>query len=288
MNHPSALARPKWLTKTYRKDPNRALVDSILGELSLNTVCHEADCPNHLECFAQKTATFMILGTRCTRNCRFCNVTHRAPQPVEPGEPERVAEAVRRLGLRYVVITSVTRDDLPDGGSAHFAETIRQIRLASPGTAVEVLIPDFKGDPEALGRVAEAKPAVISHNMETVRSLYSAVRPQADYLQSLTLLRRIHALDPGIRSKTGIMLGLGETEAEVLELFDHLRAHDCDFLTIGQYLAPSREHYPVREYPHPDVFEAYRQKALAAGFSFVASAPFVRSSFMAGEALGAL
>lgn len=277
--------KPEWLRKAVIEVPDQELVENILQELNLNTVCREANCPNSMECYAKKTATFMILGTNCTRNCRFCNVNGDKPFPVDPQEPEHIGQAVARLRLRYIVVTSVTRDDLPDGGAEHFAKVIREIQKASPETAIEVLIPDFQGDFAALKTVAAAKPTVISHNMETVNSLYSAVRPEADYQRSLTLLKRIKQIDPSIRSKTGIMLGLGEGKNEVLKLFDDLRDVACEFLTIGQYLAPSKEHHPVIEYIHPDLFAEYGKIAREKGFAFVASSPFVRSSYNAGEAL---
>ncbi|MFP3153163.1 lipoyl synthase [Lachnospiraceae bacterium ZAX-1] len=281
-----AQKKPEWLRKKYLGDPNQRIVEGLLEELGLNTVCREAQCPNYMECFASKTATFMILGTNCTRNCRFCNVRNDSPQLVDPNEPERIGKAVAKLDLRYVVITSVTRDDLLDGGSRHFAETIEQIKKSSPQTAVEVLIPDFLGNHDALKTVADANPDVISHNMETVASLYQDVRPQANYLRSLELLKDIKKLNPTTRSKTGIMLGLGETKMQIIELFDDLREIGCEFLTIGQYLAPSREHHPVIEYITPETFEEYGVIAREKGFDFVASAPFVRSSYHAGEALG--
>lgn len=277
--------KPKWLRKPYVEVPNQELLN-ILKEHNLNTVCNEADCPNAMECFHNKTATFMILGTNCTRNCRFCNVTNDLPQRVDPDEPERIGSAVAKLGLKYIVVTSVTRDDLPDGGAEHFAQVIRAIHKDSPETAIEVLIPDFLGDEAALATVANANPTVISHNMETVKSRYSAVRPQADYQRSLDVLENIKKVNPSVRSKTGIMLGVGETKEEVLELFDDLRAIACEFLTIGQYLAPSEEHLPVQEFIHPDLFEEYGRIARDKGFAFVASGPFVRSSYHAGEALG--
>jgi lipoic acid synthetase len=278
--------KPDWLRKKLPADQGRAVVEEMLKALNLNTICSEALCPNYPECFAAKTATFMILGTSCTRDCRFCNVHCGAPLPVDAKEPERIGEAVRRLGLHYVVITSVTRDDLPDGGAAQFAETVAAIRRANPETAVETLTPDFRGNAAALARVVEARPAVISHNMETVAALYPEVRPQADYRQSLALLRDIRRLNPEVHSKSGVMLGLGETKAQLLELFGDLREAGCEFLTIGQYLAPTREHLPVRAYIHPDQFAEYGALAKEMGFSFVASAPFVRSSYHAGEALG--
>ena len=281
------MQKPDWLRIRHTHDPNRRVVESLLDELNLNTVCREANCPNYIECFSKQTATFLILGTHCTRNCRFCNVQHAAPQAVDPSEPERVAQAVLALDLTYVVVTSVTRDDLPDGGASQFAAVIRAIRQAAPETAVEVLIPDFGGDLDALRMVTDAAPDVVSHNMETVTALYDAVRPQADYARSLGVLRDIKdGRCAAPYSKSGIMLGLGETRAQVLALFDDLRAAHCDFLTIGQYLAPSSAHYPVRAYIEPSVFAEYGEIAREKGFSFVASAPLVRSSYHAGEALG--
>jgi lipoic acid synthetase len=227
----------------------------------------------------------MIMGTNCTRNCRFCNVTTAKPQALDVSEPENIAHAVHQLDLQYVVITSVTRDDLNDGGAAHFAATIRAIRKLSPTTAVEVLIPDFKGYKNALRAVTEAAPDVISHNMETVASLYPQVRIGADYQRSLELIATIKQLAPNIKAKSGIMLGLGETEKQVLELFDDLLEAGCELLTIGQYLAPSLNHYPVQDFIAPEMFEEYGDLARQKGFSFVASAPLVRSSYQAEEAL---
>lgn len=281
------LEKPEWLKRTYREDPNLKYVRQMLSTLHLNTICDEAMCPNFVDCFSKKTATFMILGVNCTRNCRFCNVTNSEPQRIDGDEPNRVAQAVSKLGLKYVVITSVTRDDLPDGGAAHFAETIRAIHQLNPDTAVEVLIPDFQGNKEALQLVADAKPEVISHNIETVKALYDQVRPQAIYERSLEVLKSIKELAPNIRSKTGIMLGLGEKPAQVYEVMDDLRAVGCEFLTIGQYLAPSSDHYPVQEYITPEQFDEYGKIAEEKGFAFVASAPFVRSSYNAAEALEA-
>jgi lipoic acid synthetase len=278
--------KPDWLRKKHIIDPNQSFVEGILTSLSLNTVCREAMCPNYMECFSRKTATFLILGKNCTRNCGFCNVRHCEPQPVDAGEPERVGKAVAGLGLRYVVVTSVTRDDLPDGGAGHFASVIREIRKQSPATAIEVLVPDFQGSESALAVVVEAQPDLISHNVETVKYLYSQVRAQADYRRSLDVIKNIVRMDSRIRSKSGIMVGLGETKEQVVELFKDLRSVDCSVLTVGQYLAPSREHYPVIEYVKPEVFDEYRQIAMAMGFDFVASAPFVRSSYHAEEALG--
>lgn len=277
--------KPDWLKITYRDTPNREYVEKILKNLSLNTVCIEANCPNYLECFNRKTATFMILGINCTRNCRFCNVTFGKPEAVDVNEPENVAKAVAQLGLKYVVITSVTRDDLFDGGAEHFAQVIKWIKKLNPKTAIEVLIPDFKGDIESLKIVSDAVPIVISHNVETVPSLYSPVCPQSIYIRSLEVLKNIKLLNPSIRSKTGIMLGLGETKEEIIEVFKDLRGVGCEFLTIGQYLAPSKEHYPVVEYIHPDVFKEYKNIALEMGFSYVTSGSYVRSSYHADEAI---
>lgn len=280
------LQKPEWLKTRYGQNPNREAVEAVLSQLKLNTVCQEAACPNYEECFSKKTATFMILGTNCTRNCRFCNVRHEAPLPIDPQEPQHVAEAVLALGLQYVVITSVTRDDLPDGGASHFSEVIRCLRQHAPDTAIEVLIPDFRGNMEALKLVTEAGPDIISHNMETVAALYQEVRPQADYAQSLALLEHIKRYNPNIRSKSGIMLGLGESKEQVLALFDDLRTVGCEFLTIGQYLSPTRAHLPVQAYIEPAQFDEYGAIARQKGFSFVASAPLVRSSYQASEALG--
>ena len=277
------LLKPDWLRVRVMHTPNMDIVEEVIAGLGLNTVCREANCPNFAECFSRKTATFLIMGTNCTRNCRFCNVRHDAPQALEHGEPKNVALAVKELGIRYIVVTSVTRDDLPDGGAEHFAETVREIKAASPGTVVETLIPDLMGSYSALKRVTDSRPDVISHNMETVKALYPEVCPQAGYRRSLDLLRNVKLLDPGIRSKSGFMVGLGETEGQVFELLDDLRDAGCEFITIGQYLAPSKRHIPVHEYVEPARFEEYGATARRKGFAFVASAPLVRSSYNAGE-----
>lgn len=279
------LPKPEWLKRTYKEDPNLKYVREMLSTLNLNTICDQAMCPNFVDCFSKKTATFMILGVNCTRNCRFCNVTNSDPQNIDANEPMRIAEAVSRLGLKYVVVTSVTRDDLPDGGAAHFAATIRAIHELNPNTAVEVLIPDLLGNKNALKLVTDANPEVISHNMETVKELYEQVRPQAIYERSLDVLKSIKELAPHIHSKTGIMLGLGENAEQVYQVMDDLRAVGCEFLTIGQYLAPSSAHYPIQEYITPEQFDHYGEVAKEKGFDFVASAPFVRSSYNAAEAL---
>jgi len=277
--------KPSWLTLPCRKNVNQESVMALLKTFGLNTVCVEAKCPNLAECFESKTATFMILGANCTRNCRFCNVNHGFPEGVDAEEPEKVALATKELGLNYVVVTSVTRDDLEDGGASQFADTIRALREHWPGTKVEVLIPDFKGDVRALERVVAAKPDVIGHNVETVPALYEQIRPEAVYGRSLKVIEEIKKLDASRYSKSSFMVGCGETKEQVLQVMDDLRAVDCDFLTIGQYLAPSKCHYPVQEYIHPDVFEEFRKIALMKGFKHVATGPFVRSSYHAKKAL---
>lgn len=255
----------------------------ILRNHGVSTVCEEARCPNQGKCFSQNTATFMILGDRCTRNCSFCAVQSLAPLPLDPGEPGRVAEATRELGLKFVVITSVTRDDLPDGGADHFARTIRAVKNKNKDIKIEVLTPDFKGNSEALKVVLGAGPDVFNHNVETVPRLYSTVRPMADYEQSLNVLRTAKNLSPDIRTKSGIMVGLGETAEEVLSVMHDLRGHETDFLTIGQYLQPRRENMKVLEYIKPKVFEQYKIKGLKMGFKEIAASPLTRSSMDAGK-----
>jgi len=275
--------KPDWLRIDLNKGRSLNYVKEILNRFSLNTVCEEANCPNRMECFSKKTATFMILGSQCTRNCRFCNVTHGVPQPVDPEEPDKVAKAAAELELKHVVVTSVTRDDLPDGGARHFSRVIKAIKSLSGDTVVEVLIPDFRGSFAALETVVKAKPEVLNHNIETVPRLYPEVRPAAIYERSLELISRVKSIDGSMLTKSGIMVGLGEKEEEVLRVFKDLRSAGCDFLTIGQYLAPSTGHYPVAEYISPEIFKMYKEKALRLGFSFVASAPLVRSSYNAAE-----
>lgn len=277
--------KPEWLRIDLNKGRSLEYVNEILRRFSLNTVCKEANCPNRMECYSKKTATFMILGNQCTRNCRFCNVTHAEPQPVDPQEPQNVANAALELGLKHVVITSVTRDDLPDGGAKHFSQVIKAIKAKKSDMVVEVLIPDFRGSIEALKTVIRAKPEIINHNVETVPRLYPEVRPAAIYERSLKLLEQVKLIDSSIITKSGIMVGLGETEEEVIDVLKDLRSVNCDFLTIGQYLPPSAAHYPVAEYVTPEVFQMYKEKALSLGFSFVASAPLVRSSYNAAEML---
>ncbi len=279
--------KPDWLRIDLNKGRSLDYVKEILRRFSLNTVCEEANCPNRMECFSKKTATFMILGSQCTRNCSFCNVTHDKPQPVDPEEPKNVAKAAAELGLKHVVITSVTRDDLPDGGAKYFSEVIKAIKALDSSMVVEVLIPDFRGSLVALEAVVKAKPEILNHNIETVPRLYPGVRPSALYERSLELLSRVKAIDGNMLTKSGIMLGLGEKEEEVLQVFRDLRSVGCDFLTVGQYLAPSTRHHPVIEYISPELFRMYKERALELGFSFVASAPLVRSSYNAAEMLAA-
>jgi len=277
--------KPDWLKIKVSTGANRQKVEEILKRLSLHTVCEQAGCPNIGECFCNRTATFMILGNLCTRNCTFCQVLKGQPQPVDPLESGHVAQAVQELNLKHVVVTSVTRDDLPDGGSGHFAKVIEAIQIRCPGVTIEVLIPDFQGDFDSLKTVIAAKPTVINHNIETVERLYPQVRPMANYNRSLELLKRTKFVDPEIKTKSGLMVGLGDTYDEVMKTMHDLRLTGCDFLTIGQYLAPSKLHHPVVEYVHPDIFEKYKAEAQAMGFSYIAAGPFVRSSYHAGEAL---
>lgn len=277
--------KPEWLRVRLTNGTERKEVVDILKRLSLHTVCEEALCPNLLECFGRKTATFMILGKYCTRNCTFCNVTKNNPETVDKDEPLHVAEAVRDLNLKHVVITSVTRDDLPDGGASHYAAVIGKVRELNPKVIIEVLIPDFTGSYESLKTVIDAHPDILNHNIETVPRLYSEVRPMAIYKRSLALLENVKKMSTDIYTKSGIMLGLGETQEEVIEVFKDLINVGCDFLTVGQYLAPSKQHHPVVEYIHPDMFEMYKNKALELGFKYVASGPLVRSSYQADKAM---
>lgn len=274
---------PRWLKRNVPKGNVNHFTERLLSELRLTTVCDEARCPNRMECYSQRTATFMILGDVCTRPCGFCAVARGKTQPVAQDEPPRLAEAAARLGLRHVVITSVTRDDLPDGGAAHFARCVQAVRERT-GAAVEVLTPDFLGKPGALETVTAAAPDVFNHNTETVPRLYGAVRGRkSDYRWTLELLRRVKELAPQIKTKSGLMLGLGETPGELFDVLADLREVDCDLLTLGQYLRPSPEHLPVVRYVPPAEFDEYGRLARRLGFSQVASGPFVRSSYHAGE-----
>jgi len=275
--------KPEWLRRRLPTGGRYEHVRRLLRQGHLHTVCENACCPNQWECYSRNTATFLILGPVCTRNCRFCAV-HKGPtEPVDPQEPRRIAEAAKQLQLRHVVITSVTRDDLPDGGASQFVRTIEAVRNLLPDAGIEVLIPDFQGDGSALNAVLQARPTVLNHNIETVPRLYPLVRPMADYRRSLDLLARAAAARPSdILVKSGIMVGLGETDEEIISTCMELKDHGCTLLTIGQYLQPSTAHLPVRRYVRPEQFEAYREKALEIGFSAVASGPFVRSSYHAG------
>lgn len=276
--------KPEWLKK---KMDSKAVaeMEGMLRQLNLHTVCEGANCPNRGECFKNKTATFMILGSVCTRNCRFCDVPHGAPEPVDPNEPENLATAAAQLGLKHTVVTSVTRDDLTDGGASHFAAVIRALKNKLPCSTVEVLIPDFQGDKTALRTVIDARPEIINHNIETVPSLYKTVRPAAKYERSLELLHRVKTMTTGIYSKSGIMVGLGETKDEVLAVMDDLLAVGCDILTIGQYLQPSKDHLPIVEFIPPEQFDEYKRIGLRKGFKYIASGPFVRSSYNAIEGM---
>jgi len=274
MRHPEWLKVPLTGTHETRK---------ILRSYGLSTVCEEARCPNQGKCFSKNTATFMILGDRCTRNCSFCAVDSLHPEPPDSDEPRRVAEAAVKLGLQFVVITSVTRDDLKDGGAGHFARTIEAIRKLKKDIKTEVLTPDFKGDTQAIKVVLEAGPDVFNHNVETVPRLYEKVRPQAEYLLSLEVLKKASEMSPAIKTKSGIMVGLGETFEEVLIVMQDIRNAGCDFLTVGQYLQPRRTNIPVVEYIRPEVFDQYKERALEMGFRAVASSPLTRSSMNAGD-----
>ena len=278
--------KPEWLNKKISLKDCSAMKQSLRA-LGLNSVCEQAMCPNIGECFSAKVATFLILGKFCTRNCGFCNVQKAKPEKVDENEPERVARAVKQLGLRHVVITSVTRDDLTDGGAGIFADTVRRINQQASGLTIELLIPDFKFSLDALKTVAAACPRIIAHNLETVPSLYKVVRQGADYSGSLALLAKLKEIAPRVKTKSGLMLGLGEKPDEVISVMRDLRAAGCDLLSIGQYLAPSQKHYPVKEYIPPEQFDGYKEKAQALGFLHIESGPYVRSSYRAGEYLEA-
>lgn len=274
---------PAWLRRPIAQPGRADAVAGLLGELKLNTVCQSAKCPNRGECFSAGTATFLIMGDACTRGCRFCAVETRRPAPLDPDEPARVGEAAARMGLSHVVITSVTRDDVEDGGAAHFVATIDAVRSAVPGVAVEVLTSDFGGREASVDLVAAARPDVYNHNLETVPRLYADVRPGADYARSLRVLQRVREAQSDLPTKSGIMLGLGETPDEVREVMGDLLAHGVTMLTLGQYLRPSKEHLPVAEFVDPEIFAELARDAYSMGFSAVASAPFVRSSYHAHE-----
>jgi lipoyl synthase len=274
---------PEWIKQKAPDIKQLNTIKNTLERLKLHTVCESAHCPNIGECFGKGLATVLIMGDRCTRNCRFCAVEKDYPLPLDPSEPDHVAALVEAFSLRHAVVTSVTRDDLSDGGAAHFASTVTAIRKINPHTTIELLVPDFKGDLSALAVILDAEPDILNHNLETVSRLYLEVRPKADYRRSLSLLAEVKKLNRKIFTKSGIMVGLGEFETEVLELMDDLRKVGCDILTIGQYLRPSSEHLDVVEYVHPEVFAWYETAALKKGFLHVASAPLVRSSYNAAE-----
>lgn len=273
------LRKPEWLKTQLKSDLKFEMVSRIVKEHNLHTICSSGRCPNMCECWNKGTATFMILGDICTRGCRFCNTATGRPLPPDPAEPAQLAESIRLMGLRHAVITAVTRDDLPDQGAAHWAASIRAVKQVNPHITLEVLIPDFDALPERLDRVMAERPEIISHNLETVRRLTPQVRTKARYDTSLDVLRYLSA--HGVTTKTGIMLGLGETEDEVLALMDDALAAGCSILTIGQYMQPSRRNIPVAAYIHPDQFAEYKRIGLAKGFRVVESAPLVRSSYCA-------
>ncbi|MBG9795808.1 lipoyl synthase [Paenibacillus dendritiformis] len=275
--------KPDWIRIKLTTGENYSEIKDMMRSKTLHTVCEEARCPNIYECWANRTATFMILGDICTRACRFCAVNTGMPTELDLQEPERVAEAAERMGLRHCVVTSVARDDLNDGGASIFAETIRAIRRRMPFCSVEVLIPDFMGNWDALRVVMDAKPDILNHNIETVERMSDRVRAKAKYSRSLELLRRAKEMQPGIPTKSSIMLGVGEEWDEILQAMDDLRAVDCDILTLGQYLQPSPKHLDVAKYYHPDQFAELKQEGMKRGFSHVESGPLVRSSYHAHE-----
>ncbi|MBI4177351.1 MAG: lipoyl synthase [Candidatus Aenigmarchaeota archaeon] len=276
--------KPEWLKTKLQTTGSFSKVHGTVKGLGLNTVCESAHCPNISECWSGGTATFMVMGDTCTRGCRFCEVSHGRPAGLDIFEPAKLAKAVKEFNLDYVVITSVDRDDLPDQGSLHFAACIKAVRRMNPGTLVEVLVPDFRGREDLIKNIVDAKPDVIAHNVETVRRLQRLVRDiRANYEQSLNVLKIAKKLSPSMRTKSSIMLGLGETEQEVCESMDDLRSAGVDFLTIGQYLRPTKKQMAVEKYVHPDVFRSLKTAGESKGFLYVASGPFVRSSYRAGE-----
>ena len=278
------LRKPDWIRIRLTANPEVDRIKGILRQRKLASVCEEASCPNLSECFSHGTATFMIMGEICTRRCPFCDVAHGKPNPLDPDEPRQLAEAVAEMQLKYVVVTSVDRDDLKDSGAGHFAACIEAVRKANPTTTLEVLVPDFRGRMDiALSILADTPPDVFNHNLETVPRLYKKARPGADYEWSLDLLARYKSVQPDVQTKGGLMLGLGETFEEVVEVMKDCRRHNVDMLTLGQYLQPSRDHLPVDRYVHPDEFEALAEEARALGFKRVASGPLVRSSYQADQ-----
>ena len=278
------LRKPDWIRIRLSANPEVDRIKQVLRRRNLASVCEEASCPNLSECFSHGTATFMVMGEICTRRCPFCDVAHGKPNPLDPDEPRQLAEAVAEMKLRYVVVTSVDRDDLKDSGAGHFAACIDAVRSLNPSTTLEVLVPDFRGRMDvALSILANTPPDVFNHNLETVPRLYKKARPGADYAWSLDLLARYKAMQPSVLTKSGLMLGLGETYEEVVEVMRDCREHRVDMLTLGQYLQPSRDHLPVDRYVHPDEFNALADEAKALGFKHVASGPLVRSSYQADQ-----
>ncbi|MBK7062277.1 MAG: lipoyl synthase [Rubrivivax sp.] len=285
LDQAAVLKKPEWIRVKAGSPSTRFYeIKSILREHQLHTVCEEASCPNIGECFGQGTATFMIMGDKCTRRCPFCDVGHGRPDPLDTEEPLNLARTIAALKLKYVVITSVDRDDLRDGGAAHFVDCIRQVRELSPLTQIEILTPDFRGrDDRALAILKAAPPDVMNHNLETIPRLYKEARPGSDYLFSLNLLKKFKDEVPGVPTKSGLMVGLGETDDEILTVMRDMRAHGIDMLTLGQYLSPSGHHLPVRRYVHPDTFRMFEREAYAMGFSHAAVGAMVRSSYHADE-----
>lgn len=276
---------PDWLKVPLAGGKTHNQLKKQLRKARLHTICEEAKCPNLAECYGNGTATFLILGNICTRNCQYCHVTHAKPRPIDTDEPNQVAESVSKLGLNYVVITSVTRDDLSDGGADLFNQTIKAIKTMNPGIKVEVLIPDFNGDTRALQQVLSAEPTVINHNIEVVKTFFPTLRPQGDYQRSLQILSTSKKIAPAIPTKSGLMIGFGETKKQIEEVMDDLQSVNVDFLTIGQYLQPSSSHVPVKKYYTPEEFNSLKTMAMEKGFTHVESGPLVRSSYHAEQAI---
>lgn len=279
--------KPDWLKVKFPAGANYARIDRYHRHQGLNTVCRSAACPNQGECWGKGTATFMILGNDCSRHCRFCNVSSEQPSPPDPQEPHKVATAIAELQLKHAVITSVTRDDLPDGGAEHFTALIKQIRRLAPDCRIELLIPDLQGDWQALEKIVAAAPEIIGHNIETVPRLYPAVRSEAEYQRSLALLAKVTQLAPAIVTKSGLMLGMGESTAEILQVMHDLREQQCQILTLGQYLAPTADHFPLQRYIPPAEFEQLAEQGRKLGFAHVEAGPLVRSSYHAEEQFAA-